>query len=150
MATIVMLRLETPPNYTPAVRLFSSSSPSVPHSLRQSVVPADCLATSTSVRTPKPLPPASSQGLLDSKNAGPAISRCTHGLPATNSSRNLAAVIAPPQRPSPTFLMSATSLRICSPYSENIGSCHSGSPAASAADFTALAHSWLFVIKPAT
>jgi hypothetical protein len=48
-------------------------------------------ATSTSVRTPKPLPPASSQGLLDSRNEGPAMSRWTHGLPSTNSSRNSAA-----------------------------------------------------------
>ena len=33
-----------------------------------------------------------------------------------------------PQRPSPTFLMSAIWLRIWSPYSENMGSGHDGSP----------------------
>src|SRR6476619_2818315 len=97
-------------------------------------------ANSTSVLTPNPLPPASIHDLLDSRNAGPAMSRWTHGLPPTNSSRNLAAVMAPPQRPSPTFLMSATSLRICSPYSGNIGNCHSGSPLTSPADLTASAH----------
>ena len=42
-----------------------------------------------------------------SAHAGPAMSRCTHGVSPTNSARNSAAVIAPPHR-SPMFFTSAT------------------------------------------
>ena len=77
-------------------------------------------ATSTSVRTNWPLAPASLQGLGLSRNAGPAMSMWAQGVLPTNCSRNLAAVIAPPQRPSPTFLMSATSLLISSSYISGI------------------------------
>ena len=50
----------------------------------------------TSVRTPKPVPPLGACGRARSEKAGPAISRCAQGTPETNSSRNSAAVIAPP------------------------------------------------------
>ena len=61
-----------------------------------------------------PVPPPSVHGRDFSEKAGPAMSTWVQGMPPTNRYRNLAAVMAPPQRPSPTFLMSATSLLICS------------------------------------
>ena len=78
------------------------------------------------------------------------MSMCVQGILPTNRSRNFAAVIAPPHRPSPTFLMSATSLLICSSYSSYIGSCQTDSPTDRAAAATASHHGWSFVNNPAT
>ena len=50
----------------------------------------------TSVRTGIPVPPAGPRSLPCSENAGPAMSRWTHGVSPTNSARNHDAVIAPP------------------------------------------------------
>ena len=50
--------------------------------------------------------PLASHGTLSSCQATPAMSRWIHGVSPTNSLRNIAAVMAPPQRP-PVFLMSA-------------------------------------------
>ena len=50
----------------------------------------------TSVRTGIPVPPAGPRSFPCSEKAGPAMSRCTHGVSPTNSARNHDAVIAPP------------------------------------------------------
>ena len=64
---------------------------------------------STRVLRGSAVAPASHQALLEAVHDGPAMSRCTHFVSATNFCRNLAAVMAPPQR-GPTFLQSATEL----------------------------------------
>src|SRR5680860_1896604 len=73
-------------------------------------------------------------GLL-SLNAGPAMSRCAHLLPATNSCRNAAAYKAPPQRSVLCWARSATLelLRTFSVISSVIGSGQNASPARSPA-----------------
>ena len=60
-----------------------------------------------SERTGAPVAPFGLRSVPRSLNAGPAMSRWHQGVSPTNSARNQAAVMAPPQR-SPMFLMSAT------------------------------------------
>lgn len=62
----------------------------------QSLVLCQLRAICTWVRTKAPVSAASVQGLASSKKADPAMSMLTKGLPATNSSKDLAAVIDPP------------------------------------------------------
>ena len=62
-----------------------------------------------SVRTATPLGPFGWYGFASSAHAVPAMSMCTHGSPAVNSFRNIAAVIDPAGRP-PVLVMSAISL----------------------------------------
>src|SRR5208282_6003751 len=57
------------------------------------------VARRTKVRTPTPEGPLARWGFASSSQAVPAMSRCTQGVPSANSLRNVAAVIAPPQRP---------------------------------------------------
>ena len=59
--------------------------------------------------TATPDGPFAIQGLFSSIQATPAISRCSQGVSPTNSFRNIAAVIAPPQRP-PMLTRSAMGL----------------------------------------
>ena len=49
-----------------------------------------------SVPTGVPVPPFGPRSFTFSAHAGPAISRCIHGVSPTNSARNHAALIAPP------------------------------------------------------
>src|SRR3989338_10998026 len=68
---------------------------------------------SISVLMPKPVAPSGTDGKVSfSAQAGPAMSRCAHGVSPINSLRNSAAVIEPAPRPSPMFFMSATLLLI--------------------------------------
>ena len=62
----------------------------------------------------------------------PAISKWIQGVSSANSFKNIAAVMAPPQRP-PVFIMSAMDDRICSLYSSSNGIRHIFSPAFSVA-----------------
>src|SRR5207247_9756163 len=68
-------------------------------------------ASAASVRTATPLGPFGRYGRASSDHAVPAMSRCAHGTPSTNSLRNSAAVIEPAARP-PVFIKSAMSLLI--------------------------------------
>src|SRR5690606_12106192 len=90
--------------------------------------PSAFASSSTSERTITPVAPLARTGVDASANAGPAMSRCTHGVSPTNFSRNFAAVIAPPHR-FPTFLQSATSEISCSLNDSSIGICQIASPA---------------------
>src|SRR5699024_3111548 len=67
-------------------------------------------ASSISVRTAKPVPPAGQLGILRVTNPGPAMSRCAQ-LPSNvmNCLRNTAALLAPPAR-APALAKSAVSL----------------------------------------
>src|SRR5262249_34508539 len=91
-------------------------------------LPAKSRTNSTSERTGTPDGPLAIHGLLSSSHAVPAMSRCIHGVSPTNSFRNMAAVVAPPQRP-PVVLMSAMSDLIISLYSSSAGRRHIFSPA---------------------
>ena len=71
--------------------------------------PYQSIASRVNVRTPTPDGPFAINGFASSSQAVPAISRCTHGVASANSLRNIAAVIAPPQRP-PIFGRSAKAL----------------------------------------
>ena len=99
---------------------------------RSGFVPAHAARSSTnrtSARTGTPVAPFGPRSLPFSEYAGPAMSRCTHGTSPTNSARNHAAVIAPPQR-SPMFLMSAMFESIRRRYSLCSGSGQIQSPVA--------------------
>ena len=67
------------------------------------------MASRTKVRSGTPDGPLAAYGLASSTQAVPAISRCTHGVSSANYFRNIAAVMAPPQRP-PTLGRSAKGL----------------------------------------
>ncbi len=64
--------------------------------------------------------PAERQGVVGVGDMVPAMSMCAHGVPATNSSRNRAAVVAPACGP-PRFEMSATSESSCLRYFRSSG-----------------------------
>ncbi len=81
---------------------------------------------------------------------GPAMSMWVQGVSPTKFSRNFAAVIAPPQRPLPTFLMSAMLPWISSLNSGNIGRGQSDSPAVLPAVRTACCQISSLLITPAT
>src|SRR5205085_11188862 len=99
-------------------------------------------------RTPAPVAPRASRAVSDSAYAVPAMSRCAHDGQLTNSFRNSAAVIAPPQRP-PEFFMSAHSLRISSLYSSHSGSLQRRSPTLSPHSINFRASSSLLEKRPA-
>ncbi len=67
----------------------------------------NAIAISASSLAPNPVQPGGRQVASVSLSATPAMSMWAQGLPATNSSRNNAAVIDPALAP-PRFLMSAT------------------------------------------
>jgi hypothetical protein len=77
----------------PTAKAASISGPSPPR--RSSEADQYVRASSTSVRTKQPVPPASRVASSCSAHDGPAMSRCAHGVVPTNSSRNLAAEMAP-------------------------------------------------------
>src|SRR5690606_4813333 len=88
----------------------------------------------SSVRTPQPVAPLANTAPSLPVRATPAMSMWHQGVPSmTKRPRNCAAVIAPPQRPAPTFLMSATSDLSSRSYSSPRGIGHAPSPSALAA-----------------
>src|ERR1700678_486005 len=80
------------------------------------------------VRTANPDGPLAIQGFASSDQAKPAISRWIHGVSSANSFKNIAAVIAPPQRLPPVFMMSAMLDLMNSLYSSSTGRRQKRSP----------------------
>src|ERR1700704_6661129 len=83
---------------------------------------------STRLRRAIPDGPLAIHGLASSIHAVPAMSRWIQGVSSANSFRNMAALMAPPQRP-PELTMSAILERMFSLYSSSRGTRHIFSPA---------------------
>ena len=75
-----------------------------------------------------PLAPLPEWGCALSCQAVPAMSKCAHGVPSTNSSRNLPAVMVPARRSAEALRRSLMSPRIDSRYSGSIGNGQKRSP----------------------